>query len=127
MVDPLVQRLLEQAVDTPVKLQLLLMFHENPRMEATSRAIAERVCRDMWSVDQALYELANEGIMLQAAVANSDPVYRYNPSNGYRESIARLITGYDDPFIRDVLHHTIRNLPRYTPMRPIDPWDSLVA
>jgi hypothetical protein len=127
MVDPLVQRLLEQAVDTPVKLQLLLMFYENPRMEATPHMIAERVFRDIWSVAQGLHELAANGIILQAAVANGDPIYRYNPSNDYRESIASLITGYDDPFVRDVLHHTIRNLPRYSPMRPLDPWESLVA
>jgi hypothetical protein len=127
MVDPLVQRLLEQAVDTPVKLQLLLMFYENPRMEATPRAIADRVCRDMWSVAQALHELADDGIMLHAATANGEPVYRYEPRGDYRESIARLITGYDDPLTRDVLQRTIRNLSRYTPYRPIDPWESQVA
>ncbi|PDW04307.1 hypothetical protein [Candidatus Viridilinea mediisalina] len=128
MVDPLVKELLEQAVDTPVKLQLLLMFHENPRMEATPQVIADRVCRDIWSVNQALYELAHDGIMLQAATANGDSVYRYGPTLEFQDAIDRLITGYDDPFTRDALHETLRNLMRHAIVyRPSDPWEPLVA
>jgi hypothetical protein len=58
MLDPIVQRFLEQVVDSPVKLHLLLLFHEHSRLEASASKMAERTCRDIWSVTQALEELS---------------------------------------------------------------------
>lgn len=127
MVDPLVQQLLEHAIDSPVKLQLLLMFHENPRLEATPRAIADRVCRDIWSVAQALHELADDGIMLTAATANGEPVYRYAPGAQYLEPISRLVCGYDDPLERDQLQRSIRDVASYAPYRRANVWEAQVA
>lgn len=127
MVDPMVQQFLEQAIDSPVKLQLLLMFAENPRLEATSRAIADRVCRDMWSVSEALHELAEDGVMMRAATAHGDPVYRYGPRSEYLESISRLIHGYNDPLERDLLHRSIRDVAAYAPYRRANIWESQVA
>lgn len=127
MVDPMVQELLEQAIDSPVKLQLLLMFHENPRLEATPRAIADRVCRDIWSVAQALHELAEDGVMLKAATANGDPVYRYSPGPARLDAISRLVSGYDDPLERDKLQRSIRDVATYAPYRRANTWEAQVA
>ena len=127
MVDPLVQQLLEHAIDNPVKLHLLLIFYENRRLEATPRAIADRVCRDIWSVTQALHELAEDGILLRAATANGDPVYRYAPMTEHIESISRLICGYDDPLERDKLQRSIRDLAAYAPYRRANVWEAQVA
>lgn len=127
MVDPMVQQLLENAIDSPVKLQLLLMFAENPRLEATPRAIADRVCRDMWSVAQALQELAEDGVMVRAATANGDPVYRYGPIATYLEPISRLIDGYNDPLERDLLQRSIRDVAAYAPYRRANVWEAQVA
>lgn len=127
MVDPQIQRLLEQAIDTPVKLHLLLMFHENPRMEATPSAIAERVCRDIWSVSQALHELADDGVMLRAATAHNETVYRYGPAEDLIDTIHRLIVGYDDPLERDKLQRSIRDLAAYAPYRRSAQWEMQVA
>ncbi|NJN16279.1 MAG: hypothetical protein HC822_08390 [Oscillochloris sp.] len=127
MVDPMVQALLEQAIDSPVKLHLLLMFHENQRMEATARAIADRVCRDMWSVSQALHELAADGVMVIAASAHGEPVYRYEPIGTWHLPIARLIRGYDDPLVRNDLQRTIRELEAYAPYRRTSTWQAQVA
>lgn len=127
MVDPLVQRLLERAIDSPVKLHLLLLFHENPRLEATASAIAERICRDIWSVSQALQELADDGVMLRAATAHGEPVYRYAPLDEFVDAIHRLIRGYDDPLERDLLQRSIRDLASYAPFRRASSWDVQVA
>lgn len=127
MIDPMVQQLLEQVIDSPVKLQLLLLFYENPRLETSPRALAERVCRDIWSVSQALHELADDGILHRAATANGDPVYRYGPDHGHLESIARLIHGYNDPLERDRLHCTIRDVASYAPYRRANIWEAQVA
>lgn len=127
MVDPLVQRLLERAINTPVKLQLLLMFHEHPRMEATPGAIAERTCRDIWSVSEALEELAETGVMLQARGPHNEAVYRYAPLGELVEPIQRLLRGYDDPLERDTLQRSIRDLASYAPYRRAGGWEMQVA
>lgn len=127
MVDPMVQELLEQAIDSPVKLHLFIMFYENPRMEATARAIADRVCRDMWSVSQALSEMSHDGIMLISAVSNGEPVYRYDPVQERLESIERLVSRYDDPMERDLLHRSIRDLAAYAIFRHTNVWETQVA
>jgi hypothetical protein len=126
MVDPLVQRLLEQAIDSPVKLHLLLLFHENPRLEANARAIAERVCRDIWSVSQALQELAEDRVLLSIP-GPGDHVYRYAPAEDLLEPIGRLLRGYDDPMERDKLQRSIRDLARYAPYRRATAWQIQVA
>lgn len=127
MVAPEVQQLLERAIDTPVKLHLLLMFHENPRMEATPGAIVDRICRDIWSITQALQELCEDGIMRQAATANGEPVYRYAPREELVATIDRLVRGYDDPLERDQLQRFIRDLAAYAPYRRANIWDVQVA
>lgn len=127
MVDPLVQRLLERAIDTPVKLHLLLLFHENSRLEGTPSAIADRVCRDIWSVTQALQELADDGVMLRAATAHGEVVYRYAPVDELVEAIGRLVHGYDDPLERDKLQRSIRDLASYAPFRRNNGWEMQVA
>jgi hypothetical protein len=124
MVDPMVQQLLEQAIDTPVKLHLLLIFHENPRTEATAQAIANRVCRDIWSVTEALHELAEDGVMIVAATAHGEPVYRYAPLVALHEPIRRLLSGYDDPLERDKLQRSIRDLSAYASYRRARPWET---
>ncbi|HMQ33071.1 MAG TPA: hypothetical protein PKD53_20235 [Chloroflexaceae bacterium] len=127
MIDPMVQSLLEHAIDNPVKLHLLLVFYENPRLEATPRAIAERICRDIWSVAEALQELADDGIMVHAATANGDPVYRYGPGLAHLEAIERLINGYNDPLERDLLHRSLREVAAYAPYRRANVWEAQVA
>jgi transcription initiation factor IIE alpha subunit len=117
MIDPVVYRLLEKAIDSPVKLHLLLIFHENQRMEATARSIAERVCRDIWSVSQALQELAEDGVMSCKLAVNGETIYHYQPVLTMIEPIERLIRGYDDPIERDQLQRTIRNLVDFAAFR----------
>lgn len=123
MVDPQVQDLLEHAIDTPVKLHLLLLFHENARLEATPTTIANRVCRDIWSVDQALHELAEDGVLHRQATAHGEVLYRYVPRDELLEPIRRLIRGYDDPMERDSLQRSIRDLASYAPYRRTSSWE----
>ncbi|MCG8346217.1 MAG: hypothetical protein MI924_00370 [Chloroflexales bacterium] len=118
MMDPCVQLLIEHAVDSPTKLHLLLIFHENPRLEATPTQIAERSCRDIWSITQALDELAEDGILACNITRGSDqPLYSYLPRHDYLEPIRKLICGYDDPLERDMLHRSIRDRAGYASFR----------
>lgn len=116
MIDMNVQHLLKQAVDTPTKLHLLLIFHENPRLETTPASMAERACRDMWSVSQALYELAEDGI-LQVVYTANELTYVYQPRPEYVEPIQLLMHSYNDPMERSKLRHSIRELSGYASSR----------
>ncbi|ABY33471.1 MAG TPA: hypothetical protein DEF43_10090 [Chloroflexus aurantiacus] len=117
MIDPLVQRLLEQVLDTPTKLHMLLMFHEHPRCELTAAAIAERLFRDIWSVEQALEDLTAAGFLSVAQVTGGQPVYRYTPPPEWHEAIRRLVRSYNDPIERDMIQRTIRDLSVYASFR----------
>ncbi len=116
MIDPTIQRLLEQVIDSPIKLQLLLMFYENPRMEGTSSQIAERIYRDIWSAREALRELAEDGI-LSATSQVGEVVYRYRPRADCVEPIFRLAQSYNEPLERDQLQRLLREVASYAPYR----------
>jgi hypothetical protein len=116
MIDSTVQRLLEQAIDSPIKLQLLLMFYENPRMEGTASQIAERIYRDIWSTREALRELAEDGILNTANVVG-EVVYRYRPRADCVEPIFRLAQSYNEPLERDQLQRMLREVASYAPYR----------
>jgi hypothetical protein len=108
MIDPIVLRLIESVIESPVKLHLLVMFHENQRLAATASAVADRICRDIWSVSDALAELADAGVMVQAATAHGEAVYRYGPTPELRQPLERLMRHYDDPMERDLIQRAIR-------------------
>ena len=115
MVDPSVQLLLEQAIDTPIKLQLLLLYYENPRFEGSAFQMAERIYRDIWSTREALSEMTEDGILF--AVGLGEPVYRYRPRSEYREPIFRLAQSYNEPLERDHLQRALREIASYAPYR----------
>ena len=115
MIDPTVQGLLEQVIDSPIKLQLLLLCYENPRFEGSASQVAERIYRDIWSTREALRELAEDGLLFTTGAG--DPVYRYRPCPEYREPIFRLVQSYNEPLERDQLQHTLREIASYARYR----------
>jgi hypothetical protein len=115
MIDPSIQHLIEQAIDTPIKLQLLLLYYENPRFEGTDFQVAERIYRDIWSTREALAEMTEDGLLFAANV--DKPVYRYQPRPEYREPIFRLAQSYNEPLERDQLQREVREIASYAPYR----------
>ncbi len=116
MIDPTVRRLLEQTIDSPIKLQLLLMYYENPRMEGTARQVAQRIYRDIWSTHEALCELAEDGVLTTTG-RDGDPIYRYRPRSELVEPIFRLVQSYDEPLERDQVQQILREVASYAPYR----------
>lgn len=113
MADFSVQSLLEQAINSRTKLHILLVFYENTRMEATPSNIVERTCRDMWSVKQALQEMAEDGILVISQSIGGELAYRYMPRTEYIEPIRRLMRSYDDPLERDTVFRSVREISEY--------------
>ncbi len=122
MIDPQVFQLLERAVDTPAKLQILLIFHECPRMAMTSSQMVDRSCRDIWSVTQALHELVEDGILVTQG-EGADALYLYQPLAEYVADIDQLVRSYDDPLERDMIQRAIRDLAVFSSFRRSSSWE----
>lgn len=129
MIDHCVQNLLEEVIDSPAKLQLLLLFHDNPWLEATPILVAERACRDIWSTLGSLQELADAGILNVCNCKGGDPIYSYRPAPHRSEVISRLALCYEDPIKRDALHRSVRELASasYSPIGGEYGWDTQYA
>lgn len=109
MIDQSVRSLLEGAIDTPLKLQLVLMFAEHQHLRATAAQVADRIYRDIWSTREALRELAESGVLSETNTPDG-PAYAFCPSCELAESIRRLIDCYNEPLERDLIHRTLREI-----------------
>lgn len=109
MIDQSVRLLLEKVIDTPLKLQLVLMFVEHQCLRATAAQVADRIYRDIWSTREALSELARSGILSETDTKDG-PVYSFCPSCESAESIRRLVKAYNEPLERDMIHRMLREI-----------------
>ena len=116
MVDSAIQRLLETAIDSPIKLHLCLLFDENPRMEGSATSLANRIYRDIWSTREALRELAEDGV-LSVSSHTGEPIYRYRPRPEYVDAIFRLAQSYNEPIERDAIQRALREVASYATYR----------
>ena len=120
MVDPTIQRLLEKAIDSPIKLQLCLLFDENQRMQGSAVELANRIYRDIWSTREALRELAEDGVLC-ITDNTSEPIYRYHPRAEYVDPIFRLAQSYNEPIERDAIQRALREVASYARYRRAAP------
>jgi hypothetical protein len=127
MIEPTLQHLIETVIDSPVKLHLLLIFHEHPRSEVSAAAMAERACRDIWSVSDALDELATDGALVCVHTASGHCMYRYQPAPALIEPILLLLRAYDDPMKRDGIQRAIRASADYAPFRRANTFERYAA
>ena len=61
MVDSTIQRLLEKAIDSPIKLQLCLLFDENKRMQGSAAELANHVAGDRDAAEQDSFGVSRKG------------------------------------------------------------------
>ncbi len=114
MLDSSLRRLLEDAVNTSTKLAIVLLYTGQKRLSATAAQISQRLCRDIWSVEQALQELTDHGILVVEGGQ-----YRYRPAAQWSDGLARLVTTYDEPLRRQEIMRIVDDLDRYAPYRDV--------
>lgn len=108
MIDPTLHELIEQTINSPIKLQLVLLFYENQILELDVKQASNRIYRDIWSTGDALRELQEDGIL---AFAMGDPTrYCYAPLAHLTERIRRLAQGFNEPMERDHLQRAVREV-----------------
>jgi len=116
MVDSTIQRLLEKAIDSPIKLQICLLFDENQRMMGSAAELANRIYRDIWSTREALRELAEDGVLCVSDIAG-EHIYTYRPRAEYVDAIFRLSQSYNEPIERDAVQRALREVASYARYR----------
>ena len=114
MLETGIRRLLEDAVNTSCKLAIVMVYAQQAGMSATPGQMSQRLCRDIWSMETAMQELTEDGIL-----AEDDGQYRLCPSPRHRESLERLISVYDEPVYRQEIVGLVGDLDRYAPYREI--------
>lgn len=112
MLDPQVTHLLETAINTSCKLAIMLRFVEQRGLTATAPELAARICRDLWSVQQALDELVEDGLILRR-----DKVYLCTACSELRSTLHLLQEVYLHPIQRGELQRLLSELESYAPYR----------
>lgn len=112
MLDPGVRRLLEEAINTSTKLAIVLLYTGQQVVAATPAQISQRLCRDIWSVEEALDELVQDGVLLR-----SGNLCAYRPAPKWTDSMRRLLATYDEPLRRQEIVRLVSDLDRYAPYR----------
>ena len=112
MLDPQVIGLLESTIDTSCKLVVALKFLDHRGLNATPSEMAVRVCRDIWSVEAALDELAAAGVLVRRELR-----FALSASPDVSARLALLRDTYTHPMSRDELHALLRELEAYAPYR----------
>ena len=120
MVDSAILRLLEKVIDSPIKLQLCLLFDENPRMQGSAVELANRIYWDIWSTREALRELAEDGVLC-VRDTTGEPIYYYRPRAEYIDPIFRLAQSYNEPLERDAIQRALREVASYARYRRAAP------
>lgn len=124
MVDPQITQLLENSINTSCKLAVVVTFWQHGPLQATPQEMAARVCRDIWSVETALKELADDGILVK-----QDKRYHCTPTPDLRAQLQLLCDTYSHPLQRNELQQQLREIERYARYRNTSPFnfDSRVA
>lgn len=112
MLDPQLNHLLESAIDTSCKLAIVTTFAEQRNLSATPSEMAARVCRDIWSVESSLTELAQDGILTLR-----DNRYTLGTSPDLSRKLALLRETYAHPLLRNELQRMLREIEQFAPYR----------
>lgn len=106
--DPDLLSFLNTYVDTFIKWELLLFFHQNPGAFDTAEGIARYLGRERGDVQIALEVLKAQGL-LDEVVVGSMLVYVLKPNTELREKVQKFVEATNDrEFRRKVVYHLIR-------------------
>ena len=105
-------------IDSPLKLQLFLVFYRHPQLCGEARCLTEWLHESPWEIDEALSELAAAGLI--ARIERQGRVcYRLEPDTALWPRLKRLVTCYDDPLQRDEIYALVRAADREQQFRAL--------
>src|SRR5262245_4123878 len=98
-------------IDSPLKLQLLLLFYRHPRLYGEARGLIDWLHESPWAIEEALEALAAAGFIARTEQIGHI-MYRMELNTALWSRLDRLAICYDDPLLRDELHSLVREADR---------------
>jgi hypothetical protein len=94
-------------IDSALKLRLLLVFSDRPRLSSGIRHLSEWLCESPWSIEEALDGLVEAGFLVHIDDPRG-PHYRLEPRPEHKPLLRQLLACYDHPLQRDEIYTLIR-------------------
>jgi hypothetical protein len=98
-------------IDSPLKLQLVLLFCRHPHLYGDAGCLTDWLRESPWAIEEALDELARADILAHIEQAGRT-LYYVEPSMGIGPRLAWLAMCYDDPLQRDEIHALVHETDR---------------
>src|SRR5215470_15065734 len=87
-------------IDSPLKLQLVLLFCRHPHLRSDAGCLTNWLRESPWALEEALDALARAGILAHIEQLGRT-LYHLELSTDTWPQLARLALCYDDPLQRD--------------------------
>jgi hypothetical protein len=98
-------------IDSPLKLQLVLLFYRHPRLCGEARRLTDWLRESPWAIEEALDALVGTNLL-----ARIEPqgriLYRLEPNIALLAQLEWLVICYDDPLQRDEIYALVREADR---------------
>jgi hypothetical protein len=98
-------------VDSPLKLQLLLLFYRHPRLCGEARYLTDWLHESPWEIEEALEALAKTGLIARIE-QQGRILYRLELHTALWPRLDRLAICFDDPLRRDEIYRLVREADR---------------
>jgi hypothetical protein len=94
-------------VDSPLKLQLVLLFYRHPRWCGDAQAVSEWMHESPWQIEEALDGLVSVGL-LNCVEESGRALYHLMPSFEHWALLVQFVHCYDDPLRREDIYTSVR-------------------
>jgi hypothetical protein len=94
-------------IDSALKLRMLLLFSDRPRLSSDTRHLSERLCECPWAIEEAFDGLVNAGFLTHIDALRA-PYYRLEPRLEQEPLLKQLLACYDHPLQRDEIATLVR-------------------
>jgi len=94
-------------VDSPLKLQLLLLFYRHPRWCGDAWRLSEWIHESPWHIEDAVKDLAAANLLLCTEL-HGRAHYQLRAGLEQWAALVQLVICYDDPLRRDEIYTRVR-------------------
>jgi len=94
-------------IDTPLKLQVLLLFYRHPRWRGDARRLSEWIHESPWLIEEVLNALVAAGF-LASVVQHDHALYCLQPGLERWTTLVQFVRCYDDPLRREEIYTSVR-------------------
>ena len=107
MLTPGLWAIVDELTPTAAHLHIVQLLQTRPQLRTSAGALAELLCRDVWSVGAALDELCSLHICARSTDGDGPYHYVFAPSAARQQPLQHLLRAFEDPLLRDQLQRRI--------------------